>query len=322
MLKVRAARLAAVALAAACALASCTGRAPAPGTVSVVAAAPPQPPPPPVAPEPIAAAKPSDEKQSDSRAATKDSARNDNMSADFASLPRTQSVAGKLEHIASVSVSSQEYGGSAVAQSASGLSSLQGGIALGTGAGRIGGIVGGTGAGYGAGEGTMGKRERPAALSDGGTFKHAGVNPVVDAREDRFSTFAVDVDSASWMYARRFLKMGRLPNQASVRVEEMVNAMHYDYEGPKDGSAFAIHVDAAPSPFTRGDDVVRVALQGKRMTKAERKPAAITFLVDVSGSMHEADRLPWAKEGMHMAIDALRDDDKVAIVTYAGATRL
>ncbi len=156
----------------------------------------------------------------------------------------------------------------------------------------------------------------------GGTFVHAGTNPIVDVREDPLSTFSIDVDSGSWMYTRRFLRMGRAPVPAAVRVEELVNALHYDYAGPRDGSAFAVHVDAAPSPFTRDRDVVRVAIQGKRLTAAQRKPAHVTFLVDVSGSMQQPDKLPWAKDGIDMAVDALRDDDTVAIVTYAGATRL
>jgi Ca-activated chloride channel family protein len=159
---------------------------------------------------------------------------------------------------------------------------------------------------------------------DGGTFKHAGVNPEVQTADDRLSTFAVDVDTGSWMYAKRVLAGGGVPAQGSVRVEELVNAMHYDYAAParSDDEAVSVHVASAPSPFRAGKHVVRVALQARRVSDAERKPATLTFLVDVSGSMDEADKLGYVREGLHMAVDALRPDDRVALVTYAGSTRV
>jgi Ca-activated chloride channel homolog len=158
----------------------------------------------------------------------------------------------------------------------------------------------------------------PPPPSAGGTFKHAGTNPIVDTLEDRLSTFAIDVDTGSWLYTKRFLEMGRAPAQGAVRVEEFVNALHYTYSGPTGEDPFKIHLDAAPSPFTKDHHVVRVALQGKRIDAKERKPTHLTFLVDISGSMASEDKLPWAKEAMHIAVDALRDDDTVAIATYAG----
>lgn len=192
--------------------------------------------------------------------------------------------------------------------------------------------------GYGAGEGGLGSMgmsagrlgasasrdvSGPAPVA-GGTFVHAGTNAIVDAREDKLSTFGIDVDTGSWLYARRFLQMGRAPAEASVRVEEWVNAMHYDYAGPPPGStdAIAIHVDAAPSPFTRDHLVVRVALQGRRVQTSDRLPAHVTFLVDVSGSMSADDKLPWARDAIRTAVHAMRADDTLAIATYAGDTRL
>jgi Ca-activated chloride channel family protein len=210
-----------------------------------------------------------------------------------------------------------------------------GGVAMGTAGGAFGGkastlsspgisygsasMAVASGYGSGAGRANVDVNVAPAPLP-GGTFHHAGTNPIVDTREDPLSTFAIDVDTGSWMYARRFLKMGRSPAPASVRVEEFVNALHYGYAGPSGDDAFAIHVDAAPSPFTRDRHVVRVAIQGKRMAASARKPAHVTFLVDVSGSMQSPDKLPWVQQAMHMAVDSLRDDDSVAIVTYAGST--
>jgi Ca-activated chloride channel homolog len=209
-------------------------------------------------------------------------------------------------------------------QSAGGL----GGFGVGRGGGGGGGqAFGAAGLGLGlSGKGGAGRMalslrpEGPPPPLPGGTFVHAGTNPIVDVREDPLSTFAVDVDIGSWLYARRFLRMGRSPTPASVRVEEWVNAMHYAYPDPKGEDPFAIHVDGAPSPFTRDRHVVRVAIQGKHVAPAARKAAHVTFLVDVSGSMRQADRLPWAQQSMHLALDAMRDDDTIAIVTYAGST--
>jgi Ca-activated chloride channel family protein len=190
------------------------------------------------------------------------------------------------------------------------------------------------GGGYGMGAGAYGAMAPPSysmsteaapldppAPATGGTFRHAGTNPLVHTREDALSTFGIDVDTGSWRYARRFLKMGRAPDPSSVRVEEWVNALHYDYASPT-GDAFAIAVDAAPSPFTRWHHVVRVALQGRRVPTDARKPAHVTFLVDVSGSMDADDKLPWARDAILTSIDAMRSDDTVAIATYAGDTRL
>jgi Ca-activated chloride channel family protein len=156
----------------------------------------------------------------------------------------------------------------------------------------------------------------------GGTFVHAGTNPFVVTATDPLSTFAADVDTGSFTFARRSLQHGALPPDAAVRVEEWVNAMHYSYAPPSSSSSvpFAVHVDGAASPISRGKHIVRVALQGKTISNAERGPTHLVFLVDVSGSMQAADKLPLARRAMHMMVDALRADDSLAIVTYAGST--
>lgn len=219
-------------------------------------------------------------------------------------------------------------GGSVGLGSAGGSAGRSSRGAIGKGTGTTLGMETGVGSGYGYGaagvalraSGSTRAAEPAPPPQPGGTFAHAGTNPIVDVREDPFSTFAIDVDTGSWLYARRFLRMGRTPTAASVRVEEWVNGLHYAYRAPAHGDAFAIHVDAAPSPFTRDRHVVRVAIQGRRVEDQERKPAHLTFLVDVSGSMQAPDKLPWAQQAMHEATNALRDDDSVAIVTYAGST--
>lgn len=162
------------------------------------------------------------------------------------------------------------------------------------------------------------------AAKTGGTFVHAGTNPFIDTAKDALSTFAIDVDTGSFSFARRYLKQGNLPPDAAVRVEEWVNAMHYSYGGPAKEAAvpFAVHVAAAPSPISKGKHLVRVALQGKQVSRAERQPTNLVFLVDVSGSMSDPDKLPLAKDALRLLVNQLREDDSVAIVTYAGATNI
>lgn len=151
-------------------------------------------------------------------------------------------------------------------------------------------------------------------------FKHAGTNPFTSTLEDRLSTFAIDVDTGSYTYARQYLKVGNRPQAASVRVEEWVNAFHYDYEQPQGDVPFAVNLDAGPSPFHANRHLVRVGIQGKTVTNDERKPIHVTFLVDVSGSMSSRGKIDMVKKSMDAVVKNLRDDDSVAIVTYAGRT--
>ncbi len=146
-------------------------------------------------------------------------------------------------------------------------------------------------------------------------------NQLTTADGDALSTFAIDVDTASYTYARRQLSSGLRVEPSTVRVEEWVNAFRYHLEAPKD-APWAIHAEGAPSPFTAGRTLLKVALQGRRFTNAERKPANLVFLVDTSGSMSGPDRIDLAKRSMHQLVDALDERDTVAIATYAGSSML
>ncbi|HEX7603491.1 MAG TPA: von Willebrand factor type A domain-containing protein, partial [Polyangiaceae bacterium] len=148
-----------------------------------------------------------------------------------------------------------------------------------------------------------------------------GVNPVTDASRDHLSTFAIDVDTASYSIARRFLRQGSVPPPQAVRAEEFLNSFVYDYAPPKDG-AFTVHMNAAPSPFEQGHYLLRVALQGKTISAAERKPVHLVYLVDTSGSMQGPDRIDLAKKSLRMLTDTLKPGDTVALCTYAGSVRL
>ena len=147
-------------------------------------------------------------------------------------------------------------------------------------------------------------------------FKNYGVNPFIDTEDDHLSTFAVDVDTASYTVARRFVQDGNLPDPDSVRVEEFVNYFEQGYERPGEG-AFAIHLEGSPSPFGQENYwLMRVGLQGKSVSAEERKDATLIFTIDVSGSMGREDRLGLVKQSLRLLVDELRDTDKVGIVTY------
>ncbi|MFG2477294.1 von Willebrand factor type A domain-containing protein [Streptomyces fagopyri] len=133
---------------------------------------------------------------------------------------------------------------------------------------------------------------------------------------DYLSTFALDVDTASYGYARRSLADGRLPDPSTVRPEEFVNSFRQDYRRP-DGNGFSVTVDGAR---TRDGDwsLVRVGLATRTAAPdGERPPAALTFVIDVSGSMGEPGRLDLAKDSLGVMTDRLRDDDSVALVTFS-----
>ncbi len=172
--------------------------------------------------------------------------------------------------------------------------------------------------GTGLGGGGVAPTPEPA---QGDGYRDWGVNGFVLAKEDRLSTFAVDVDTASYALARRKLREGTLPAPESVRVEEFLNYFHYDYPTPVDGP-LAVFLDAAPSPFNPERQLLRVGLQARPLAVSERSPLHLTFLVDVSGSMQGADRLPLAKRALRILLDNLREADTVALVTYAGNVRL
>ncbi|MCL8012917.1 VWA domain-containing protein [Streptomyces sp. AS02] len=137
-----------------------------------------------------------------------------------------------------------------------------------------------------------------------------------EAAPDYLSTFALDVDTASYGYARRALADGRLPDPSTVRPEEFVNSFRQDYDRP-DGNGFTVTVDGAR---TEREDwsLVRVGLATRPAADAEeRPPAALTFVIDISGSMAEPGRLDLAKDSLGVMTDQLRDDDSVAIVTFS-----
>ena len=146
-------------------------------------------------------------------------------------------------------------------------------------------------------------------------------NKAVLVAEQPVSTFSVDVDTASYAFMRRMLSGGRMPPLQAVRVEEMVNYFPYKYTVPaKANQPFAVTTEVMPSPWQQGNQLVHIALKGYDIKAAARPRANVVLLVDISGSMGPADRLPLLQQGFHLFAEQLRDDDMVSIVTYANGT--
>ena len=159
-------------------------------------------------------------------------------------------------------------------------------------------------------------------VAGGEQYKDWGKNPWVATDKDHLSTFAADVDTASYTIARRkLLDEGTLPPAAAVRVEEFVNYFRYTFGAPT-STPFSVVMEAAPSPLQAGRHVMRVGVATKAISTLERKPANLVFLVDVSGSMSSADKLGLAKRALHILTNNLTENDTVSIVTYAGDTRV
>jgi Ca-activated chloride channel homolog len=154
------------------------------------------------------------------------------------------------------------------------------------------------------------------------SYAHRDAHSWVRSAEDRVSTFAVDVDTGSYAIVRKKIVAGEPVPPDAVRVEEFLNYFRYA-DAPPDGAApLAIHTEMAPSPWRRGAHLMRVALKGREVPAAERKQAHLVFLVDVSGSMADADKLPLVKQSLRLLVDSLEREDTVALVTYAGSTRV
>jgi Ca-activated chloride channel family protein len=165
--------------------------------------------------------------------------------------------------------------------------------------------------------------DEPAATPyDGVTYEDPGVNPFVDPVEDRVSTFGLDVDTASYTIAQRYVDDGNRPDPASVRVGEWVNAFDQGYRPPQDDT-FAIVVDGGPTPFTDRDEVLlRVGLQARDVRDRARADTALTFVIDTSGSMEREGRLELVKDALARLVDGLGRGDTVAIVTFGDEARV
>ncbi|MEP3632082.1 MAG: VWA domain-containing protein [Shimia thalassica] len=153
------------------------------------------------------------------------------------------------------------------------------------------------------------------------TFPDADTNPIKVTSEAPVSTFSIDVDTASYSFVRNAILNGQLPPKDAVRIEEMVNYFPYSYAPPAtDDTPFATHVSTFQTPWNSDTQIVRIGLQGQMPDMAERPPLNLVFLIDTSGSMKDAKKLPLLKQSFALMLTQLRPDDSVAIVTYAGSS--
>jgi Ca-activated chloride channel homolog len=150
-------------------------------------------------------------------------------------------------------------------------------------------------------------------------FDHIVDNPFRRVSDSPLSTFSVDVDTAGYSITRYWLMNGMKPPKSSVRIEELINYFDYDYSPPTDGKPFAVHVETGIAPWNPDHLLARIALKGKEFPANERPKVNLVFLLDVSGSMDEPNRLPLVISSMKMLVNELKGTDKVAICVYAGA---
>ena len=150
-------------------------------------------------------------------------------------------------------------------------------------------------------------------------YANAAPNSVHVVAEDPVSTFSIDVDTASYAVVRNSLKQGYLPNPDAVRVEEMVNYFPYAYPAPEGDTPFQTTVSVVQTPWNPGTQLVHIGIQGALPAVEDRPPLDLVFLIDTSGSMNHASKLPLLKQSFALMLGQLRPTDQVAIVTYAGS---
>jgi Ca-activated chloride channel family protein len=165
-----------------------------------------------------------------------------------------------------------------------------------------------------AGEPVIGHTESYDRISD---------NPFLEARDNPLSTFSIDVDTASYANVRRFLDGGRLPPPDAVRIEELVNYFRTADAAPADGKPLAVRTEVATCPWAPGHRLMRIAVRARGLPAQAPPPRRnLVFLIDTSGSMDEWNKLPLVIRSLRLLSEQLREDDRIAIVTYAGAAGL
>jgi len=157
-------------------------------------------------------------------------------------------------------------------------------------------------------------------VADTETFANESQNPLRTVVDAPVSTFSIDVDTAAYGVVRSSLTSGRMPPRDAVRVEELINYFPYDYARPAmDGAPFESTVSVLETPWNADTQLVHIALQGQMPAIEDRPPLNLVFLIDTSGSMQDANKLPLLKQSFRLMLGQLRPEDQVAIVTYAGS---
>lgn len=164
--------------------------------------------------------------------------------------------------------------------------------------------------------------QRRAGNDAGPAFQPDAPLPFKAVAAEPLSTFAADVDTASYSFLRRVLQAGTVPSASIIRLEECINYFDYAYPEPTGEHPFSVTVDIAACPWAPTHRLARVGIKGKAMNAAERQAANLVFLVDVSGSMDSPDKLPLVRESLKRLVSTLKGSDRVALVTYAGDSRV
>lgn len=173
------------------------------------------------------------------------------------------------------------------------------------------------------GKGNKGKkRKKKADRQSPESYSKIVENEFIAPADEAVSTFSIDVDRAAYSNVRRFISYNQAPPKDAVRTEEMVNYFHYNYSEPEGPEPFAIHTELADCPWQKNHQLLHIGLQGKNMDAEAAPTSNLVFLIDVSGSMGSANKLPLVKEAMKLLVGQLRAQDKVSIVVYAGAAGL
>ncbi|MCO4753571.1 MAG: von Willebrand factor type A domain-containing protein [Bacteriovoracaceae bacterium] len=162
----------------------------------------------------------------------------------------------------------------------------------------------------------------PAEPANSESYAEAKVNEFIRVLDNPLSTFSVDVDTASYSNMRRFINNGTLPPKDSVKVEEFINYFNYKYPAPTGKTPFTVNMEVAKSPWNKDYKLVRIGLKGKEIALNSRPNSNLVFLLDVSGSMSNPNKLPLLKESLKMLLRKLDERDRISIVVYAGASGL
>ena len=158
--------------------------------------------------------------------------------------------------------------------------------------------------------------------ADSRQYDHVAENDFISTAKENTSTFSADVDTASYSNIRNYINNGNAIPADAVRIEEMINYFHYDYKEPKKGEPFSVNMEVDRCPWNENHQLVMIGLKAKEIDESKRKPTNFVFLIDTSGSMDQANKLPLVKCAYVKLLNELGENDTVSIVTYAGSDKV
>lgn len=169
---------------------------------------------------------------------------------------------------------------------------------------------------------TLAPLRSPAQPANTEAYDRIQENPFLEVLKNPLSTFSIDVDTASYSNVRRFLSQGQQPPKDAVRIEELINYFQYAYPEPQGEHPFSLVTELATCPWNPQHQLLQVGLQARRLNLKQTPPNNLVFLLDVSGSMEDENKLPLLKKSLRLLVNELREEDTVSIVVYAGAAGL